>query len=127
ARPVLVRRMDDHSRRLVHHDERIVFIDHVQIDGFRLGTAAPRLRLKVRHLFRHFRGAPQLTAYRSPLVSDADFRPRQRSGRFVSVNRYHEWMALFTSELKLRLPQPEKALPGRSTTMDVPDSHFVNG
>jgi peptide-methionine (S)-S-oxide reductase len=36
-------------------------------------------------------------------------------------------MALFTSELKLRLPQPEKALPGRSTPMDVPDSHFVNG
>jgi len=36
-------------------------------------------------------------------------------------------MALFTSELKLRLPQPEKALPGRSTPMDVPGSHFVNG
>ena len=36
-------------------------------------------------------------------------------------------MALFTSELKLRLPQPEKALPGRSTAMAVPDPHFVNG
>jgi peptide-methionine (S)-S-oxide reductase len=36
-------------------------------------------------------------------------------------------MALFASELKLRLPQADKALPGRSTPMPVPESHFVNG
>ena len=35
-------------------------------------------------------------------------------------------MALFSS-LKLRLPQPDRALPGRSETMDVPDKHYVNG
>ena len=36
-------------------------------------------------------------------------------------------MALFTTELTLRLPQPDKALPGRTTPMDVPGAHFVNG
>ena len=35
-------------------------------------------------------------------------------------------MAL-TSSLKLRLPRPEDALPGRSESMPVPDRHFVNG
>jgi peptide-methionine (S)-S-oxide reductase len=36
-------------------------------------------------------------------------------------------MALFTSPLKLRLPRPDDALPGRETPMAVPDTHFVNG
>ena len=36
-------------------------------------------------------------------------------------------MALFSSALKLRLPRPEDALPGRESSMPVPDSHFVNG
>jgi len=36
-------------------------------------------------------------------------------------------MALFSSALKLRLPRPENALPGRESSMPVPDSHFVNG
>jgi peptide-methionine (S)-S-oxide reductase len=35
-------------------------------------------------------------------------------------------MAL-TSSLKLRLPRPEDALPGRAESMPVPDRHFVNG
>jgi peptide-methionine (S)-S-oxide reductase len=35
-------------------------------------------------------------------------------------------MALFT-ELKLRLPTPEQALPGRQIAMPVPETHFVNG
>ena len=29
--------------------------------------------------------------------------------------------------MKLRMPQPEHALPGREQTMPVPDAHFVNG
>ena len=29
--------------------------------------------------------------------------------------------------MKLRLPRPEDALPGRSEAMEVPDTHFVNG
>jgi peptide-methionine (S)-S-oxide reductase len=36
-------------------------------------------------------------------------------------------MALFSSALKLRLPRPDDALPGRDTAMPVPDAHFVNG
>ena len=35
-------------------------------------------------------------------------------------------MAL-SSALKLRLPRPEDALPGRAETMPVPTSHYVNG
>jgi peptide-methionine (S)-S-oxide reductase len=35
-------------------------------------------------------------------------------------------MALFSS-LKLRMPSPEQALPGRVEPMPVPDTHFVNG
>jgi peptide-methionine (S)-S-oxide reductase len=35
-------------------------------------------------------------------------------------------MALFSS-LKLRLPTPDQALPGRVEPMPVPDTHFVNG
>jgi peptide-methionine (S)-S-oxide reductase len=35
-------------------------------------------------------------------------------------------MAMFSS-LKLRLPQPDQALPGRSEALAVPDAHFVNG
>jgi peptide-methionine (S)-S-oxide reductase len=35
-------------------------------------------------------------------------------------------MAMFTS-MKLRLPQPEQALPGRAEALPVPDTHFVNG
>src|SRR5262245_46484031 len=35
-------------------------------------------------------------------------------------------MALFSS-LKLRVPAPEQALPGRSESMPVPTEHFVNG
>jgi peptide-methionine (S)-S-oxide reductase len=31
------------------------------------------------------------------------------------------------SSLKLRLPQPDQALRGRSEAMAVPDAHFVNG
>ncbi len=34
-------------------------------------------------------------------------------------------MALFNA-LKLRLPNPDQALPGRSEPMPVPDAHFVN-
>lgn len=36
-------------------------------------------------------------------------------------------MALFTSPLKLHLPRPGDALPGRSEPMPVPETHFVNG
>jgi peptide-methionine (S)-S-oxide reductase len=36
-------------------------------------------------------------------------------------------MALFSSALKLRLPAPEAALPGRDSALPVPDRHFVNG
>ncbi len=36
-------------------------------------------------------------------------------------------MALFNSALKLRLPTPDAALPGRDAAMPVPDKHFVNG
>ena len=36
-------------------------------------------------------------------------------------------MALFNSALKLRLPTPDSALPGRDSAMPVPDKHFVNG
>ena len=35
-------------------------------------------------------------------------------------------MALF-SPMKLRLPQPDQALPGRATPILVPRQHFVNG
>jgi peptide-methionine (S)-S-oxide reductase len=35
-------------------------------------------------------------------------------------------MAMLSS-LKLRLPQPDQALPGRSEALAVPDAHFVNG
>jgi peptide-methionine (S)-S-oxide reductase len=35
-------------------------------------------------------------------------------------------MAL-SSSLKLRLPNPDQALPGRAEPMPVPDTHFVNG
>ncbi|MGH9349517.1 MAG: peptide-methionine (S)-S-oxide reductase MsrA [Vicinamibacterales bacterium] len=35
-------------------------------------------------------------------------------------------MALFSS-LKLRLPTPDQALPGRPEAMPVPETHFVNG
>jgi peptide-methionine (S)-S-oxide reductase len=33
----------------------------------------------------------------------------------------------FTNPKKLRLPRPEEALPGRKTSMPVPERHFVNG
>jgi peptide-methionine (S)-S-oxide reductase len=36
-------------------------------------------------------------------------------------------MALFSNPMKLRLPLPEQALPGRETPMPVPDKHAVNG
>ena len=36
-------------------------------------------------------------------------------------------MALFSSATKLRLPQPDQALPGRETPMPVPTAHYVNG
>jgi peptide-methionine (S)-S-oxide reductase len=36
-------------------------------------------------------------------------------------------MALSSSPLKLRLPRPDDALPGRPAAMPVPDTHFVNG
>jgi len=36
-------------------------------------------------------------------------------------------MASFASPMKLRLPRPEDALPGRPAAMPVPDAHFVNG
>jgi peptide-methionine (S)-S-oxide reductase len=36
-------------------------------------------------------------------------------------------MALFASPMKLRLPRPEDALPGRESPMPVPAAHFVNG
>jgi peptide-methionine (S)-S-oxide reductase len=36
-------------------------------------------------------------------------------------------MALFSSPMKLRLPLPEQALPGRDTPMPVPERHYVNG
>jgi peptide-methionine (S)-S-oxide reductase len=35
-------------------------------------------------------------------------------------------MAMFSS-LKLRLPQPDQALPGRAEPLAVPDAHFVSG
>ena len=36
-------------------------------------------------------------------------------------------MALFSSATKLRVPQPDQALPGRDTPMPVPTEHYVNG
>lgn len=36
-------------------------------------------------------------------------------------------MTLFSSPTKLRLPQPDQALPGRETPMPVPDRHVVTG
>jgi peptide-methionine (S)-S-oxide reductase len=36
-------------------------------------------------------------------------------------------MALFSSPTKLRLPQPDQAVPGRETPMPVPDRHVVTG
>jgi peptide-methionine (S)-S-oxide reductase len=36
-------------------------------------------------------------------------------------------MAPLSSALKLRLPRPEDALPGRAEAMPVPASHYVNG
>jgi peptide-methionine (S)-S-oxide reductase len=36
-------------------------------------------------------------------------------------------MALFTGSMKLRLPRPDQALPGRDVAMPVPERHAVNG
>jgi peptide-methionine (S)-S-oxide reductase len=36
-------------------------------------------------------------------------------------------MALFSSPMKLRLPAPDQALPGRAEAMPVPETHYVNG
>ena len=36
-------------------------------------------------------------------------------------------MALFSSPMKLRLPLPEQALPGRDVEIPVPERHYVNG
>jgi peptide-methionine (S)-S-oxide reductase len=36
-------------------------------------------------------------------------------------------MSLFTGSMKLRLPSPDQALPGRDTPMEVPETHFVSG
>jgi peptide-methionine (S)-S-oxide reductase len=36
-------------------------------------------------------------------------------------------MAIFSTPMKLRLPDPDNALPGRQSAMPVPDTHFVNG
>ena len=36
-------------------------------------------------------------------------------------------MALFAGEMKLRLPRPDQALPGRETPMPVSARHYVNG
>ena len=35
-------------------------------------------------------------------------------------------MALFSSPMKLRLPRPDQALPGRQEPMPVSETHFVN-
>jgi peptide-methionine (S)-S-oxide reductase len=35
-------------------------------------------------------------------------------------------MALFNTPMKLRLPRPDQALPGRTDAIAVPDAHFVN-
>jgi peptide-methionine (S)-S-oxide reductase len=36
-------------------------------------------------------------------------------------------MSIFSSPMKLRVPPPEQALPGRPEPMPVPETHFVNG
>lgn len=36
-------------------------------------------------------------------------------------------MAVLTNALKLRLPRPEDALPGRAAPIPVPEAHFVHG
>src|SRR5688572_7407406 len=36
-------------------------------------------------------------------------------------------MAMFSTPMKLRLPHPDNALPGRERAMPVPETHFVNG
>ena len=36
-------------------------------------------------------------------------------------------MAVLTNTLRLRLPRPEDALPGRAAPMPTPKAHFVNG
>jgi peptide-methionine (S)-S-oxide reductase len=35
-------------------------------------------------------------------------------------------MGFFTSPMKLRLPRPDQALPGRQTALAIPAKHFVN-
>jgi peptide-methionine (S)-S-oxide reductase len=36
-------------------------------------------------------------------------------------------MSVFASPMKLRMPRPEDALPGRTAPMPVPETHYVNG
>jgi len=36
-------------------------------------------------------------------------------------------MPLFSDSVKLRLPRPDEALPGRATPMPVPETHVVTG
>ena len=36
-------------------------------------------------------------------------------------------MSIFSSPMKLRVPLPDQALPGRAEPLPVPDTHFVNG
>jgi peptide-methionine (S)-S-oxide reductase len=46
----------------------------------------------------------------------------------VRVRNRHQNMSMaLNSSLKLRLPNPDQALPGRAEPMPVPDTHFVNG
>jgi peptide-methionine (S)-S-oxide reductase len=41
--------------------------------------------------------------------------------------RHQNMSMALNSSLKLRLPNPDQALPGRAEPMPVPDTHFVNG
>ena len=36
-------------------------------------------------------------------------------------------MSIFSVPMKLRLPRPDEALPGRDTPMRVPETHDVTG
>src|SRR5512139_485510 len=44
----------------------------------------------------------------------------------VELNRRHG-LRHHSDMLKLRMPTPDQALPGRIETMPVPETHFVNG
>jgi peptide-methionine (S)-S-oxide reductase len=51
-------------------------------------------------------------------------RPLCSKGQMAAMRRIWEGPHMFS---KQRMPRPEEALPGRSTPMQVPETHHVNG